>query len=111
LPALVRCESGDALRIFPRTVVRYKLPSTTNFRRLRATLAPVPNSREPMTVQVRAGSTSKNFSVVPNTADVEVDIDLGRASEIEISVDSSGTISYPCGVEWQSAFITEDRRP
>jgi hypothetical protein len=108
-PSRVRGESGEALRMFPRTVIRYKLPQAAGARRFLATLAPVANSRVPMTAHIRAGDKKWTYTVPPDTAGVEIDLDLGSAGEIEIVTDCPETISYPCGIEWRNAFIVKDQ--
>ncbi len=107
-PVLVRGEAGETLRMFPRTVVSYKLPQGEQNMRFRATLAPVANSRIPMTVHIRVGGKTSTYTIAPGTTGVDVDIELGRASEIEITTDSPETISYPCGIEWRAGFIVKD---
>jgi len=109
-PLLIQDESGESLRMFPRTAMRYTLPSGTGGKRFRATLAPVANSRIPMTAQIRAGSINKTFTVPSDSTGVEVDIELGSATQIQIITDSAETISYPCGIEWRNAFIIEDNK-
>jgi hypothetical protein len=93
--------------MFPRTVMGYTLPRATQSRRLRAVLAPVANSRIALTAHIRAGGNNKTYTVSPDSAGVDVDIDLGKSSEIEIIVDASETISYPCGIQWRNAFLVE----
>lgn len=110
-PLRVQSGSGDALRMFPRTAMRYTLPKGKQNRRFRANLVPVANSRSPMTALVRAGANSKTITVPPDSAGVEMDFDLGSADEIEIVTDSAGMISYPCGIEWRNAIIVEDQTP
>jgi hypothetical protein len=106
-PVVVSSESGEILRMFPRTVMGYTLPRATQSRRLRAVLAPVANSRIALTAHIRAGGNNKTYTVSPDSAGVDVDIDLGKSSEIEIIVDASETISYPCGIQWRNAFLVE----
>jgi hypothetical protein len=106
-PVVVNSESGETLRVFPHTVVRYALPKAARSRRFRATLAPVANSRIPLTAHVRAGNNKKTYTVPPDSAGVDVDIDLGKSGEIEIIVDAPETVSFPCGIEWRNAFLVE----
>ncbi len=110
-PLQVQSDSGDALRMFPRTAMRFSLPIGKSNRRFRATLVPVANSQFPMTAVVRAGANSKTVAVPPDSAGVGIDLDLGSADEIEIVTDSAGTISYPCGIEWRNAMIVEETKP
>lgn len=110
-PLRVQSDSGDALRMFPRTAMRFSLPIGKSNRRFRASLVPVANSRFPMTAVVRAGTNSKTVSVPPDSAGVAMDFELGSADEIEIVTDSAGTISYPCGIEWRDAMIVEETKP
>jgi len=110
-PLRIQSDSGDALRMFPRTAMRFTLPKGTNNRRFRANLVPVANSRFPMTALVRAGANSKTVAVPPDSAGVAMDFELGSADEFEIVTDSAGTISYPCGIEWRNAIIVENQTP
>lgn len=110
-PLRIQSDSGDALRMFPRTAMRFTLPKGTHNRRFRANLVPVANSRFPMTALVRAGANSKTVAVPPDSAGVAMDFDLGSANEFEIVTDSAGTISYPCGIEWRNAIIVENQTP
>lgn len=110
-PLKIQSESGDALRMFPRTAMRYTLPAGKHERLFRANLVPVANSRTSMTAIVRAGANSKTVAVPPDSDGVAMDFDLGSAGEIEIVTDSAGSISYPCGIEWRNAIIVEDQTP
>ena len=105
VPVKVKGDAGDALRMFPRTAMRYKLPKAKGDLRFRAKIAPIVNSRTPMTALVRAGGMKKSFMIPPDGGGLEVDMDLGKATEVEIIADSSGVLSYPCGIELRNAFI------
>ena len=105
VPVKVKGDAGDALRMFPRTTMRYKLPKAKGSLHFRAKVAPIVNSRTPMTVLVRAGGMEKSFMIPPDGGGIEVDMDLGKATEVEIIADSSGVLSYPCGIELRNAFI------
>lgn len=114
-PQRVQGESGQTLRMFPRTVIRYTLPPSDKPRCLRAVLAPVANSRTIVTAHIRAGDSKWAFTVSADKADKAgevgevIDLDLGKATEIEITTDASQTVSYPTGIEWRNAFIMEGR--
>ncbi len=110
-PYPVRDESDPAMRIFPRTIVRYALPQSGHTRRFRATLAPVADSRTAATVRIRVQDKKASYTVSPETSGVDVDFELGLAGEMEITVDCPEKVSYPCGIELHNAFIVEDRRP
>jgi len=43
--------------------------------------------------------------IPPDGGGLEVAMDLGKATEVEIIADSSGVLSYPCGIELWNAFI------
>jgi hypothetical protein len=105
VPVKVKGDAGDALRMFPRTAMRYKLPKAKGDLRFRAKIAPIVNSRTPMTALVRAGGMEKSFMIPPDGGGIEVAMDLGKATEVEIIADSSGVLSYPCGIELRNAFI------
>jgi hypothetical protein len=105
MPVKMKGGTGDALRMFPRTTMRYKLPKAKGSLHFRAKVAPIVNSRTPMTVLVRAGGMEKSFIIPPDGGEIEVDMDLGKATEVEIIADSSGVLSYPCGIELRNAFI------
>ncbi len=102
---------GGALRIFPRTAIRYKLPDGAGRKSLRAILAPVAGTRVAMTTTINAGSIKKTYSLPVDGSGLEIDLDLGSASEIEIIADATGAISYPCGIELRNAFIVEGPTP
>jgi hypothetical protein len=110
-PQRVQDASGQALRLFPRTVIRYTLPpskdATAKTRRLRATLVPVANSLATINVQIVAGDGKWTFTIAPNTVGQSIDLDLGEATEIEITTDAANAVSYPSSIEWHNAFIME----
>jgi hypothetical protein len=110
-PLRVQNASGDALRMFPRTAMRFKLPAGNSNRRFLANLASVANSRTPMTAILRAGSNTKTIDIPADSSGVSVSFDIGSADEIEIVTDSAGTVSYPCGIEWRNAIIVEQAKP
>ncbi len=110
-PSRVKGQAGDILRMFPHTVIRYKLPQSAHSRRLRATLAPVANSRTPMTTQVRTKDKKWTYTIDPKSTGVDIDIDLGKSGEIEITTDCPKAISYPCGIEWRNGLITKGANP
>jgi hypothetical protein len=104
-PQRLKDGSGDRLRIFPRTVVRYDLPKVTSPRHFRGVLAPVPNARQPMQAHVRVGKAVKTYTVQPGGDGVAVDLDLGTATAFELVADATSPLSYPCGIEWRNAII------
>jgi hypothetical protein len=110
-PVRIQSASGDALRMFPRTAMRYTLPKGKHNRSFLANLFPVANSRAPMTAILRAGSNTKTIDIPPDSSGVSVSFDIGSADEIEIVTDSASAISYPCGIEWCNAIIVEDQTP
>jgi hypothetical protein len=110
-PLRVQSASGDALRMFPRTMMRFKMPAGSKHKRFLANMTPVANSRSPMTAILRAGSNTKTIDIPPDSSGVSVSFDVGAAYEIEIVTDSTGAISYPCGIEWRNAIIVEQVKP
>jgi hypothetical protein len=64
-----------------------------------------------MTAILRAGSNTKTIDIPPDSSGVSVSFDVGAAYEIEIVTDSTGAISYPCGIEWRNAIIVEQVKP
>jgi hypothetical protein len=74
---------------------------------LRGVLAPIPNARPPMTVDVRVGNAVKTYTVQPGDDGVAVDLDLGTATSFELIAEASSPVSYPCGIEWRNAIIVE----
>ncbi len=106
-PLVVNSASGATLRMFPRTVMRYKLPKSKQTKRFRATLAPVANSRVPMTVRIRTKDKNWTYTVAADSVGVDIDVELGRAAGMDITTDCSGKISYPCGIQWRNAFLVE----
>ena len=111
VPLRVEGATGAALRMFPRTTMRFKLPAGNHHRRFLANLAAVANSRTPMTAILRAGSNTKTIDIPADSSGVSVIFDIGSADEIEIVTDSAGAISYPSGIEWRNAIIVEDVKP
>lgn len=110
-PLRIEDASGAALRMFPRTVMRYALPKSDQPRRLRAALAPVANNRTPMTAHIRVGNAHKTYTVPPDSPGVQVEVDLGTATSFELVADAASTVSYPCGIEWRNAIVVGGATP
>lgn len=109
-PLPVETENG-ALRIYPGTVMRYRLPQAEAGLRFRAKIAPLAHGRSPMTATIRAGGKEQGFTIPPDSAGVDVDVDLGKSAEFEIAADVAGPMTYPCGIELNNAFIIGGKAP
>ncbi len=101
--------SGQTLRMFPGTVMRYALPASNQPRRLRAELMPLAAGQASVKVTVRVNGKATDFSVAPGADAHAVDLDLGTAAalEIQVQVDASQAIVFPSGIEWRNALIVE----
>ena len=108
-PEAVATASGQALRFFPETVVRYELPASQQPLRLRADLLPLPSGKADVIVTIRINGKAKVFSVAPGSEAQAIDIDLGTADvlEIHVQVDRSQATVFPSGIEWRNALIVE----
>lgn len=126
LPETVHSASGDTLRMFPGTTVRFALPKSDQARRLRAELASLTGGQASVKVTVRVNGKATDFNVgralLPVDAEtgksahptsaaevIDIDLDLGTANvlEIEVQVDPAEAIAFPSGVEWHNALIVE----
>ena len=110
-PPLPGYVEGGALRMYPGTVMRYKLPEGKTGLRFRARIMPLANSRTAMTATVRAGGQEQVFTIPPDGAGVDVDVDLGKSEVFEIAADCSGALAYPSGIELDDAFIMGGKAP
>ena len=101
--------SGESLRMFPGTVVRYTLPAAEQPRWLRAKLLPLSGSQAALSVTVRVNGKTRTFSVASDAGVQAVEVDLGTAAilEIEVQLDAGQAIAFPSGIEWRSAMIIE----
>jgi len=109
-PAWLKTAGGDVLRLFPRTIVGYKLPKSNVSRRFRGTLRPVANCRIPVTAGIRFGNTNKTYTVKPGSPAIDVDLDLGVCEKFELIAETPSVVAYPSGIEWHNAFIIEDKK-
>lgn len=95
-----------AIRVMPKTVTRYKLPTGPDKRTLRGVLAPVPGCRADINVRVKDG---KNVlwekQIAANSGSIAVEVDLKHASEFTIEVDFVERIAFPCGVDWRDTHV------
>jgi hypothetical protein len=109
LPSLV--ESTDpnflrAVRMMPRTVTQYELPTAAANRTLRAMLAPVPRSRTDVNVRIKAGNRVLwERKVTAGSEPIRIAVDLQRAKGFVIEVDYGDRLAFPCGVDWRDAHV------
>ena len=107
VPTMVSTASGDLIRMFPGTLMRYELPASDEPRRFRAELLPIAGGKAQVKVTVRVNGKAMDFSVAPGSDAIEVDLDLGTADvlEIRVQVDASQAIAFPSGIEWLNAMV------
>ncbi len=109
-PSVVETADQDclkAVRMLPRTVARYRLPDTSGSRReFRAQLAPLTGSRAAVIVRILAGERVVFEQQISAASDpISVVADLSEAKEMAIEVDFDGPLAFPCGVDWQDAYL------
>ena len=112
-PSVVNSTEPDflrAIRMMPRTVTRYTLPSSKAERFLRAMLAPIPGCQADVNVQVKIEDRVLwEQQVTASSVPIEVAVDLRRETEFAIEVDYGGRLAFPCGVDWRDAHVLESR--
>ncbi len=108
-PETINGASGQTLRMFPGTVLRYALPASEQPRSLRAELMLVSRAQAGVKVTARAKGKTASFSLVPGGEAQVVDFDMGTATvlELETAVDASQSLKFPSGIIWRNARIVE----
>jgi hypothetical protein len=108
-PEIINGASGQTLRMFPGTVLRYALPASEQPRSLRAELMLVSGAQAGVKVTARAKGKTASFSLVPGGEAQVVDFDMGTATvlELETDVDASQSLKFPSGIIWRNAQIVE----
>ncbi len=96
-----------AIRMMPRTVVRYQIPAQ-HAKALRGQLVPVPGCRANLSVRVLAGDAEVwQQKVTADGTIIPVAIDLSKANTdaLTLEVDFDGPLAFPCGVDWRDTHV------
>ena len=100
--------SLSAVRVFPQTVLRYKLPTKgqSDSRVLRTSLSPVPGSLGDATITLSLGNKEfykKELSAESETENISIPLPAGN--DLVVSVDFGKRLSYPCGIDMHDAHL------
>ena len=100
--------SLSAVRVFPQTVLRYKLPTKgqSDSRVLRTSLSPVPGSLGDATITLSLGNKEfykKELSAEDETENISIPLPSGN--DLVVSVDFGKRLSYPCGIDMHDAHL------
>ena len=100
--------SLSAVRVFPQTVLRYKLPTKgqNDSRVLRTSLSPIPGSLGDATITLSLGNKEfykKELSAESETENISIPLPAGN--DLVVRVDFGKRLSYPCGVDMHDAHL------
>jgi hypothetical protein len=94
-----------AVRVLPRTVVRYDLPKGKSLT-FRAMLAPIPGANAITIVIIRAdGKTIWEKHIGPTDEPVAVTVKVPSTDHVELEVGFGSRLAFPSGVDWRDAHI------
>ena len=100
--------SLSAVRVFPQTVLRYKLPTKgqNDSRIFRTSLSPIPGSLGDATITLSLGNKEfykKELSAEDETENISIPLPSGN--DLVVSVDFGKRLSYPCGIDMHDAHL------
>ena len=100
--------SLSAVRVFPQTALRYKLPTKGQHdsRVLRTSISPVPGSLGDATITLSLGNKEfykKELSAESETENISIPLPAGN--DLVVSVDFGKRLSYPCGIDMHDAHL------
>ena len=100
--------SLSAVRVFPQTVLRYKLPTKgqSDSRVLRTSISPVPGSLGDATITLSLGNKEfykKELSAESETENISIPLPAGN--DLVVRVDFGKRLSYPCGIDMHDAHL------
>lgn len=100
--------SLSAVRVVPRTVLRYKLPSGAgnNSHILRTVLAPIPGSRGDATITLSVdGREFYRNELAAEDSPEKLSLPLPKGNELLVGVEFGERLAYPCGIELHDAHL------